>query len=152
MKTVIVLFVGILTATCLYAKPVVAQMASMIEGQIVYEVPLNSHVKKGQLVEEVDPAQYKGAVEKDIADIDYYKKVYGADSKLYRTRSVSLITLLKSKEQIEDAVANYREDQAILTHCYIYSPFNGKVTKVITYAGSGIGDGSLIMEITKINS
>ncbi|HJO93309.1 MAG TPA: hypothetical protein QF753_07910 [Victivallales bacterium] len=149
MKIIIVLLTFLSVTTCMYAKPVVAQMESMIEGQMVYEVPLNSQVKKGQLVEKVDTAQYKGKVEKDLDDIAYYKKLYGVNSRLYRTRSVSLITLLKSKEQIGDAVANYREDRALLDHCKIYAPFNGKVTKIIAYPGSGIGDGNLIMEITK---
>ncbi|MCP4180413.1 MAG: hypothetical protein GY756_21845 [bacterium] len=149
MKTVIALLIVALSATCLYAKPIVAQMTSMIEGQIVFEVPLNSQVKKGQLVEEVDPRQYQANVLDDQAAVNFYKDVYNADSKLVKENSVSLVSYLKSKYNLENYIEHEKRDEAIESHCYIYAPFNGKVTKIITYAGSGIGDGNLIMEITK---
>jgi len=121
----------------------------MIEGQMIYEVPLNSHVKKGQLVEEVDPAKYAGAVKSDIAVINYDKLLYNADSKLYKTHSVSLITLLGAKKNYESALEKMTEDNATLRHCKVYAPFAGTATDITVYPGSGLGDGSLIMTIVK---
>ncbi len=109
------------------SMPVKADMQSMIEGQIVYEVPLNSHVKKGQLVEEVDPAEYKADLESDAAIINYNNIAYKTDLKLYKTRSVSLADLLLHKEDLEKALAQYQADLAILKHCKIYEHIENHV-------------------------
>ncbi|MCP4180416.1 MAG: hypothetical protein GY756_21860 [bacterium] len=148
-KLIIVLFATVITTGSLFAAPIKASMQSMIEGQIVYEVPLNSHVKKGQLVEKVDIREYHAAVLQDQAAINFYKEVYKADKSLAKTHSVSRVEYLKSKYDLLKAMEQKKSDEAIESHCCIYAPFSGKVTKVTTYVGSGIGDGSLIMEITK---
>jgi multidrug resistance efflux pump len=154
MKALILTFITIaLSTTSLLAaniaKPITADMQSMIEGQIAYEVPLNAHVKKGELVERVDTTQYKATVKSDAAVINYDKTLYSENSKLYKTHSVSLIDYLKSKQNYEEAVEQFNEDKAILAHCSIYAPFAGTVTEITTYPRSGIGDGSLIMTIQK---
>ena len=61
-------------------KPVVAQMNSMIEGQMKYEVALGSHVKKWQLVEEVDSTAYHANVLTDMAKIDLCRELYNESS------------------------------------------------------------------------
>ncbi|MCP4178587.1 MAG: hypothetical protein GY756_12550 [bacterium] len=156
MKTLITvlafLTIALSTTSLLAAtanKPVTADMCSMIEGQMLYEVPLNSHVKKGQLVEQVDPSIYKDAMKSDVAAINYDKLLYKADSKLYKTHSVSLVALLAAKENYQKALETFNEDNITFKHCSIYAPFAGTVTKITTYPGSGIGDGDLIMTIQK---
>ena len=157
MKALILTFVTLaLSTTSLLAataaKPITADMQSALEGQIVYEVPLNAHVKKGQLVEQIDPSQYKDAIKSDAAVINYDKLLYNADSKLYKTHSVSLVAYLKAKENYQGAIEQFKEDNTTLNHCSIYSPFAGTVTEITTYPGSGIGDGHLIMTIVKNNA
>ena len=157
MKTSLVTLLAFtFIGTCLFAssrqvtgKPVVAQMVSMIEGQIQYEAPLNSEVKKGQLVEKVDTAQYEAQVDADQAAIDYCKLIYNADGDLVKTHSISKLDYFTAKKNLRTAIDTQKTDRAILEHCSIYSPFDGIVTDITTYAGSGIGDGNLIMEITK---
>ncbi|HJO92600.1 MAG TPA: hypothetical protein QF753_04300 [Victivallales bacterium] len=154
MKTLILTIASIaaiiLCTTSLFAAaPVKANMESMIEGQMVYEVPLNTHVKKGQLVEEVDPSQYKEEVKSDIAIINYDTLLYKADSKLYKTRSISLETMLGAKRNYEEALQAFNEAQTTIKHCKVYAPFAGTVSYINVYPGSGLGDGNLIMTITK---
>jgi multidrug resistance efflux pump len=134
------------------SKPIVAQMNSMIEGQIVYEVPLGSHVKKGQVVEEVDPREYQANILKDLSAITYFSELFKSDSRLIKTHSIAYCDYLLSQYNYRAALSSYQQDKAILDHCKIYSPFNGYVSKITTYPGSGIGDGSLIMNITKDNN
>jgi multidrug resistance efflux pump len=148
-KLIIAMFATVITTGSLLAAPIKANMQSMIEGQIVYEVPLNSHVKKGQLIEKVDTREYRATILKDQAALNYYKDVYKADKSLAKTHSISKVEYLKSKYDILNALEQKKLDQVVESHCYIYAPFNGKITKITTYPGSGIGDGSLIMEITK---
>ncbi|HJO94861.1 MAG TPA: hypothetical protein QF753_15795 [Victivallales bacterium] len=150
MKTLVLTLTALaLGTTCLYAKPAVAHMQSMIEGQIVYEAPLGAHVKKGQLVEAVDPTQYKADILSDDAAINYDNIEYKANAKLYTTRSVSLATKLNSKRDLQVAIAKKVGDEATLKHCKIYAPFDGTITKIDVYTGSGVGDGNDIMLITK---
>ncbi|MCP4178591.1 MAG: hypothetical protein GY756_12570 [bacterium] len=154
MKTLVLTLAAITTlvlgtTSLLAATPVKANMESMIEGQMIYEVPLNSHVKKGQLVEEVDPSIYKDAVKNDIADINYNKVLYNADSKLYKTHSVSLETLLAAKKNYQLALDAFNKDSTTVKHCKVYAPFAGTATDITVYPGSGLGDGSLIMTIVK---
>lgn len=130
-------------------KPVVANMQSMIEGQIVYEVPLGTYVKKGQLVEEVDPTAFHAQVEADQANVDYCKRIYNDAQKMYETKSIATETYYSDKNDLIAAMEKYRIDKSKEDHCKIFAPFNGTVTKITTYPGSGIGDGSLIMQIIK---
>ncbi|HJO93310.1 MAG TPA: hypothetical protein QF753_07915 [Victivallales bacterium] len=149
MKTFIILITFLSTATCMYAKPIIDQMISKVEGQIIYEIPLHSHVKKGQLVEEVNSGNMRETVDKDTIDILYNKKLYDVDYKLYNTHSISYLDMQKTKEALEDSAATYWQDKSLLKQCKIYAPFDGKVTKIVTYSGCDIGDGNLIMEIQK---
>ncbi|MCP4178590.1 MAG: hypothetical protein GY756_12565 [bacterium] len=151
--TIITMITIALSTTSLLAatanKPIKANMESMIEGQMIYEVPLNSHVKKGQLVEEVDPSQYKEEVKSDIAIINYDTLLYKADTKLYKSRSVSLVTMLGAKRNYEEALQALHEAQTTIRHCKVYAPFAGTVSYINVYPGSGLGDGNLIMTIQK---
>lgn len=130
-------------------KKVVANMQSMIEGQIVFEVLLGSHVKKGEMVEEIDPTGLDAQVALDHSNLDYCKHIYDDAKNMKSTNSIATETYLSDKNSYIAAFEQYVIDKVRAEHCRIYSPFNGIVTKITTYPGSGISDGSLIMQITK---
>jgi membrane fusion protein, multidrug efflux system len=129
--------------------PIIAQMNSMVEGQIVYEVALGAHVKKGQLVEAIDTTACHAQVMSDLAEVDYVQQLYVASKTLIKTHSISMKDFLGSKRDYAVAVEKYVVDRNTEKHCKIYAPFDGVVTSITTYPGSGIGDGNLIMTIQK---
>lgn len=158
MKTIIIIFC-VTTLSIVYAvttrlyhkrtKPVVAQMVSMIEGQICYEVPLGERVKKGELVEKLDTRAAHAQVLSDISDIIYSKRIYNDAYQMVQSQSISTEEFCDDKYKFEKAIEQYKIDKDIEKHCSIYAPFDGTVTKVVNYPGSGVGDGNEILEITK---
>jgi multidrug resistance efflux pump len=136
-------------ATIHITKQPVAQMVSMIEGQIKYEVALGSHVKKGQLVEEVDPTAFHSQVIADVANIVNCKQIYNDSSNMIKSHAVSLQEHTQNKYNLINAYEKLVGDRELEKHCKIYAPFDGVVTSITTYPGSGIGDGNTIMTIKK---
>ncbi|HJO94603.1 MAG TPA: hypothetical protein QF753_14490 [Victivallales bacterium] len=148
-KALILVFIaGMISTTQLLAQPITANMESSIEGQMTYEVPLGAHVKKGQLVEEIDPTEYKEQLLIDAANYEDQKGLFKSDKKLVKV-TVPFSIYCHDKYVFLEALHQYKKDKEVLKHCKIYAPFDGVVTQINVYPGSGIGDGQTIMVITK---
>ncbi|MCP4180397.1 MAG: hypothetical protein GY756_21765 [bacterium] len=145
----LIFFTFILTGIAYAAEPVTATIQSAIEGNIIYEVPLGVHVKKGQLVEQVDPSEYQYQLEKDIAGYKDKKDYFDSLKTLYKN-SVSRLDYINDKYLYIEAFYQCNIDKARLGHTKTYAPFDGIITKVYVPRGSGVGDGNDIMVITKI--
>ncbi|MCP4180551.1 MAG: hypothetical protein GY756_22540 [bacterium] len=123
-------------------------MQSSLEGQMIYEVPLGAHVKKGQLVEQINPTEYKNQLKIDAAKYKDAKDYYDSIKPLVHT-TVSMGDYIHDKWVYKEALSQYKKDEETIKHTKIYAPFDGVVTKINVYPGSGIGDGNDIMTITK---
>jgi multidrug resistance efflux pump len=148
-STLILVFITFALSTIsLVAEPVTAAMQSSIEGQMIYEVPLGAHVKKGQLLEAIDPTEYQEQLLIDTAIYEDQKGLFDSDKKLLR-KTVPYAIYSHDKYLYLEALHQYIKDKEVLKHTKIYAPFDGIVSKIYVYPGSGIGDGSDIMRITK---
>ncbi|MCP4180552.1 MAG: hypothetical protein GY756_22545 [bacterium] len=147
--TLILMFITFaLSAISLAAEPITATMESSIEGQIIFEEPLGAHVKKGQLVEQVNPTEYKFQLETDIGKYKDAKGYYDSLKPLVKN-SVSRLDYIHDKYLYIEALYQCNIDKAIIERTKIYAPFDGIITKIYVYQGSGVGDGNDIMIITK---
>ena len=125
---------------------------SPTDGYVIYNVPFASTVHKGQLVAEIDPTVCINQVKQDLINLKYEKEQYKRYKFLSRVNATTKELFDSVKEDYGDAIAKLRADQAALRHDYQYAPFNGKVTLIVTSAGSGVSDGGSILEITKENT
>ncbi|MCP4180396.1 MAG: hypothetical protein GY756_21760 [bacterium] len=150
LNTLILLFFTFILSSIVFAAaPETVTMQSSLEGQIIYEAPLGSYVKKRQLVEQVDPTEWENQLKIDAAKYINGKGFYDSIKTLVpKTISVGEYTDYKFKG--EEALAQYKKDKITLKHTKIYAPFDGIISKIYVYPGSGIGDGNDIMTITKI--
>lgn len=133
--------------------PKVAQLdiAAPNGGKIIKEASLNSNVKKGQIVLEIDPKQYIAQKEADMQTLlddaqkyERYMKLaeesnYGVVSE--QTLESAKYTMLKDK-----ATVDLDKQYILLTK--VKAPFDGSVTNIVNYPGSGVGNGNEIMDIT----
>ena len=56
--------------------------------------------------------------------------------------------LMKQKYLVLEDQATVKLDQAYVDQCTVKAPFNGTVTNIINYPGTGVGNGNEIMDIT----
>ena len=133
------------------ATPQVAQVASIFKGIAVLKVQLGQKVKKGQLLFEVNQDILKVQKKFNEQDLKFNQKVIAGADKLIKTNAISLADYqecLKDKIDAHEALAitNIAIDDS-----KYYSPFDGTVTKIIRYDGSGLGDNDPEVEVTEGN-
>ncbi|MCP4180967.1 MAG: hypothetical protein GY756_24655 [bacterium] len=131
-------------------KTVKSLIESPTDGYVVYNVSYESTVYKGQLVAEIDPTVYINQVKQDLVDVSFEKKEYKRYKFLSHVNAAAREIFDTTEKDYGDAITKLHSDQAALRHCYQYAPFTGKVTNIVTSAGSGVSDGGSILEITKI--
>ena len=142
-----------------YSTEVKAQVAGRITKKHFTDA---DYVKKGDLLFEVDPIQYKAIVTSDKANIDYdladynLKKYYvEKNKKLAESGAVSKQDFEKliaeramAEAKLKVAQAKLQEDEAKLGYCFVKAPING-MTGIDNYA---VGDYAAVNDVlTDIN-
>ncbi|MCP4178550.1 MAG: hypothetical protein GY756_12365 [bacterium] len=140
------------TKSAKYVKQVAQiDIAAFNGGVISYEASLGAHVKKSQVVLKLDPTQYAAQMEVDEAKLLNDKQIYLRDLQMFNKApngTISQQDLLGQKYQVLEDKATVKLDQAYVDQCTVKAPFNGTVTKIINYPGTGVGNGNEIMDIT----
>ena len=160
MKKLILLMSVCFIATGLYAsenKPAVARISSYLEGIVKLNVSLGEHVKKGQLLFNISTDYTKIIKEKCKNGVWFYKEEYNRIKKLGESHSKSIEEVEESKYNYENAVGDLKIQELLINKwSKYYAPFDGVVTNIYNYSGSGVSNGSgncnngdAILEVTK---
>ncbi len=161
MKKLLLLTAICLTAGQIYAsefKPAVARIASYLEGIVELKVKQGQQVKKGQLLFTVSTEYTEIVKEKCKNGVWFYQQEYDRIKKLAATHSKSIDDLQLAEKNLADAKGSLDIENLLIDKwSKYYAPFNGVVTKIYNYDGSGVSSGSgncdrndAVMEITKL--
>jgi multidrug resistance efflux pump len=163
MRNFILLTFICFIAIGLYAskdKPAVARISScpFLDGMVNMKVSLGEHVKKGQLLFTIstDYTQIKKAQCKNR--VWYYKEEYERIKKLAKSRSKSLENVQEAKYNLEHAIESLKIENLLINKwSKYYAPFDGVITKIYNYSGSGVSRGSgncvnnnAVLEVAKL--
>ena len=151
MKKLFLVMTSLFITTSIYAADRIVQIDSMIEGKVVMCVEPGDKVIKGQPLFFVDPSTLKIQRTKDKDTINYNYKVLNRDKKLAKTHNIKTAELQQAEYNIVDAVQDAKTTEQSILNSYYFAPFDGVITKVINYTGSGIGDGNEVVDVLEIN-
>jgi multidrug resistance efflux pump len=149
MKKLALIMVVSVMSIVVYAAPKEAWVAAMYKGIVDIKVQLGQQVKKGQLVFEL---------KQDILNVDkkcnettlkFLKKVVDGGEKLIKDHSISLDDLQYCQRDYSVAENILKSTEAQLATSKYYAPFDGTVTKIVCYDGSGLGDNDNEIQITE---
>ena len=149
MKKLALIMVVSVMSIVVCAAPKEAWVASMYKGIVALKVQLGQQVKKGQLVFEV---------KQDILDVDkkcnettlkFLKKVMAGGEKLLEKKSISEDDYQYCQRDYAVAQNILKSTEAQIATSKYYAPFDGTVTKIVCYDGSGLGDNDNEIQITE---
>ena len=132
-------------------KPEVAGVAPMYKGVVELKVALGQKVKKGQLLFELNQDILKAQKKFDEQNLHYTKRIIDAATKLIKDNSISLADYQESMKDHINATEALKLTEITMNYCKYYAPFDGTVTKIFRYTGSGLGDNDDCLEITRGN-
>ncbi|HJO95045.1 MAG TPA: hypothetical protein QF753_16740 [Victivallales bacterium] len=138
-------------STKIDAKPQVAQVASIYKGVVVLHVNLGEKVKKGQVLFEVNTDMLKVQLEKERNNVESNATILKGAEKLVSNHSISRADYQSCVRDYLAAKNSYELDLAQINESKYYSPFDGTVTKIVRYDGSGLGDNDNEVEVTEGN-
>lgn len=154
IKVIAVLSAALLPLGLFAYKPVLAHTKSLWmkngpQGIMMLHVKLGEYVKKGQPVyslntdmEKVDLGYYK-------KEVEFYKEVI-KHIQIIRDQNIISKNFYDSVLQdMQVAQANVEKTKAIIKNRTYLSPFDGTVTQIYCYDGSGVSDNTPMVEITK---
>ncbi len=118
-------------------------------GILDVKVKVDEKVKKGQLLFKTDMADIEAQKLSDASIEKYNKALFERRSKLIKTHSVSLLDYYQSEVDYEKAQLAVKIDDIQIKQSSVYSPFDGVVTKIYRFSGSGNGEGKPVLEITE---
>ncbi|HJO94379.1 MAG TPA: hypothetical protein QF753_13345 [Victivallales bacterium] len=121
-------------------------------GLIIYQAELGSHVKKNQVILKLDPTQYQAQLDADKAKMLDDMQIYQRDLAMFKSQpsgTISQHELLTQKYAVLADQCTVKLDQSYVDQCTYKSPFDGTITNIVNYPGSGVGSGNEIMDITK---
>ena len=140
-------------------KPAVANISPChyLEGFVDMKVSLEELVKKGQLLFTISTDHIQIAKAQYENRVWYYKEEYGRVKKLAKTHSKSIENVQEAKYNLKHAIECLKmENMLIDKWSKYYAPFDGIVTKIYNYNGSGTSRGSgsrdnnAVLEIAKL--
>jgi multidrug efflux pump subunit AcrA (membrane-fusion protein) len=151
------LFVGIVTfaspkaVSKIDSKPQVAQVASVYKGVVILHVKLGQKVKKGQLLFGLNADMLKAKLENDKTNIINTTLILKRATELVEKHSISQDDYQQCVRDALAAQSSYDLNLAQIKQSEYYSPFDGTVTNIIRYDGSGLGDNDNEVEVTEGN-
>ena len=156
----------LLTAICIAAgqiyasefKASVARIASYLEGIVDLKVEVGQKVKKGQLLFTISTDYTEIVKEKCKNGVWFYQQEYDRIKKLAATHSKSIDDLQLATKDLANAKGSLDIENLLIDKwSKYYAPFDGVVTKIYNYSGSGVSNGSgncnrndAVLEVTKL--
>lgn len=101
----------------------------------------------GQVLVVFDCALEEAQLSKTKATLEKKRKTYEVNQKLEKLNSISTLELAVAKTEEEEAKADVRVAEAVLSRCVIKAPFSGKVVDVTARAYQSVGEGEPLLEI-----
>ena len=139
-------------------KLIVAKVASYIEGIVEMHVSLGQKVQKGQILFKISTDCIEIAQRKAENEVWFYKNEYSRIKKLNLTHSQSLENLEEAKYNLDNSIGKLKTQELFLKWSKYYAPFNGIVTNIYNYTGSGSPSSSgndlnsnAVLEVTKLD-
>lgn len=120
------------------------QVTPQVTGQVVeIDVKEGQMVKKGDLLYVIDPRPYQanlvqaqGALEKDMAALEYAKNQLERYLKLVPGKFVAPLTIEQYESNVKTAEGQVKQDEGALEYakinldyCYVKSPIDGKISQ-----------------------
>lgn len=128
--------------------PEIAEVASIFKGVVKLHVSLGEYVKKGQLLFEVNTDMLQAQKEFDEANLKFMELVLKRAKKLISNNSISVDDVQQCERDLGVAEWNLKNTIKKIAASKYYAPFDGTVTKIIRYNGSGLGDNDDEVEVT----
>ena len=125
----------------------VAMVCNRWPGIVNLKVKLGQKITKGQIIFVIDTKAIKIQKKKNESLLKYNKILYHRRKKLNRTQTVSLYKMGLAENQYKKAIMNVQIDEIKIKQSANYAPFDGIVTKVYRYSGSGNGAGKPVVDI-----
>jgi len=149
MMKILLLFTVGLISTCIYAAEEVSQQAMPFKGILSTKVHLGQMVKKGQTLFSLEIAPLIIQEDIDKNNLFYSDLIYKRDISLHQQNALSFMDLWAAKTAYLKAFAKLQAQKLKIERDTDKAPFDGEVTKIVNYTGSGIGDSNEIMDVTK---
>jgi multidrug resistance efflux pump len=130
----------------------VAEVASTAKGVVELHIELGQKVKKGQLLFSLNQDLQNAQTVIDKSNLKYNEEVLDGAKKLIKNNSIPQADFLECMHDHINAQATYAIDQANIKTSKYYAPFDGTVTNIVRYTGSGLGDNDDEVEVTKGNT
>jgi multidrug resistance efflux pump len=140
MKNLIIVLAVSLIPIVALAAPREAWVASVYKGVIELKVQLGQQVKKGQILFEVNQDILKADRKSNESSVKFLKKVMEGGKRLNEKHSISLDDYQQCERDLAVEENIFKAVDAQITMSKYYAPFDGTVTKVVRYDGSGLGD------------
>jgi multidrug resistance efflux pump len=151
MKKLTVILVVSLVSIAAYSAPVSTWSASVYKGIVDLKVELGQQVKKGQLIFQVkhDILNIDKAV--NTTSVKFLEKVLEGGEKLAKIHAISINDLQLCQRGLVVEQNILKSIDAQIADSMYYAPFDGTITKIKRYQGSGLGDNDDEIEITEGN-
>ena len=148
MKKLVAVTVVCMISMAAYSASKKAWVASIYKGVVELKVQLGQQVKKDQLLFEVNQDILNIDKETNEKTLVFINDVLEAGKKLMKNSSISQDDYQQCERDltISTNVLKYTESQIALSK--YYAPFDGTVTKIVRYDGSGLGDNDDEVQIT----
>ena len=117
-------------------------------GVLELEVKLGDKVRKGQLLFKTQTDDIEAQKKIDENKLIYSKKLFNRSKKLFKTSTVSLYNYYLSKIEYKEALKNVETNEIQIKQSSMYAPFDGTITQIFRYSGSGNGAGKPVLNIT----
>jgi multidrug efflux pump subunit AcrA (membrane-fusion protein) len=151
-KLLLFVITGIFALNIYAAKQKIVKIESMLEGKVIMCVKPGDKVIKGQPLFYVDPTTLKIQRQKDKDAVKYDFDVVERDKKLAQSHNVKLADYQQDEYNLVNTIQDAKITEQNILNSYYFAPFDGIITKVVNYSGSGIGDGNEVVDITEIKS
>jgi multidrug resistance efflux pump len=117
-------------------------------GILNLNIKLGDKVKKGQKLFSINTDALKIRAEKDENILAKSKEIFERETKLYNSRNTPLVNLVEAKNNYIQALMEHKKDKITIAQSSGYAPFDGEVTKIYRYSGSGNGECKPVLDIT----
>lgn len=118
--------------------------------QHVY-VKVGSRVKKGELLASIDPTSFKSSYDAAKVTLSQAQDVYRRMKELYDKKSLPEIKWIDVQTKLQQAVSMEEVARENLTHCNIYSPFEGVISDKKAEIGQNVAPGIPVLKLNSVS-
>ena len=151
MKKLAVIMVVSMVSIAAYATPVSTWSASVYKGIVDLKVELGQQVKKGQPIFQVKHDILNVGKAANMISVKFLKKVLKSGERLIKTHAISEDVYQQCQRDLDAEQDILKSINAQIADSIYYAPFDGTITKITRYQGSGLGDNDNEIQITKGN-